>query len=84
MLTADRIALAATQDPQATKAALVALASGSQKLLAQTDVNTFMDQEADISGFFGFVSELYATHPRLTLRVREIERFVTRRMNLVA
>ncbi|MFC1764386.1 M48 family metalloprotease [Planctomycetota bacterium] len=83
-LTADRIALAVTGDPHAAKAALAGLAAGSQKLASQLDIQSFMDQEAEVTGLFGFISELYAPHPRLTKRVCEIDGFVTQRVSLVA
>ena len=57
------------------KKALIGLASGSEKLSPNLDTDAFVRQEAEIPGFFGFVNELYSTHPRTTKRVIELDKF---------
>jgi len=74
-LTADRIALVLAGNAESAKKALVAIASGSMKLFPKLNTDSFLRQEAEIPGFFGFTTELYSTHPRTTKRVFEIEKF---------
>jgi Zn-dependent protease with chaperone function len=77
-LTADRIAFVLAGNAESAKKALVGLASGSEKLFPKLDTDAFVRQEAEIPGFFGFIHELYSTHPRTTKRVIEIEKFSQR------
>jgi Zn-dependent protease with chaperone function len=70
-LTADRIGAALVKDLDASKRALVALAAGTTTL--QTNVAAFASQETEIPRFFGYINELYATHPRMTRRVGALD-----------
>ena len=69
--TADRLAAAVVGDIEASKRALVAIAIGVKTL--RTDVDAFVAQEADMPAFFGFVNEVYSSHPRMTRRIMELE-----------
>ena len=77
-LTADRIGAAFTQDIKASKRALVALACGSDALVNQTNVESFKQQERDVPAIAGFISELYSSHPRMTVRIMELEKVESR------
>lgn len=77
-LTADRIAFVLVGNAEFAKKALTSLASGSMKLFPKLDTGAFVRQEAEIPGFFGFINDLYSTHPRTTKRVIEIEKFSQR------
>lgn len=72
-LTADRIGAAFTKDIDASKRALVALACGSYALADKTNIESFMQQEKDVPPIAGFISELYSSHPRMTIRIKELE-----------
>lgn len=72
-LTADRIGAAFTQDMEASKRALVALACGSDALADKTNIESFMQQEKDVPSIAGFISELYSSHPRMTIRIKELK-----------
>jgi len=74
-LTADRVAFVLVNNAEFAKKALIGPASGSETLLPDLDIDAFVRQEAEIPGFFGFVSELYSTHPRTTKRVIELDKF---------
>ena len=77
-LTADRIGAAFTQDIEASKRALVALACGSDALVGKTNVESFIQQERDVPSIAGFMSELYSSHPRMTIRLMELEKAESR------
>jgi Zn-dependent protease with chaperone function len=68
--TADRLGAACAGDLPAAKRALVTMAVGSKVL--KTDMGAFVAQEQEV-GMFGRISELYATHPRITRRVMELD-----------
>ncbi len=74
-LTADRIAAAWLQDLQSSRVALVALACGSQRFTPRLDINAFREQESMVPAVFGFLLNLFATHPRMTRRIIELEEF---------
>lgn len=69
--TADRIGAAATGDLDASKRALLAIATGLKSM--RTDVDAFVAQEAEIPGLFGYINEVYSSHPRMTRRLIELE-----------
>jgi len=77
-LTADRIGAAFTHDIGASKRALVALACGSDALVNQTDIESFKQQERDVPSIAGYISELYSSHPRMTVRIMELEKSESR------
>lgn len=72
-LTADRVAAAWLRDPAASKSALILLASGSLRFRKQLDLQAFREQERLVPPLFGFISTIFATHPRLTVRVEELD-----------
>ena len=74
-LTADRTAFASVNNPQACMKALVGLASGAKELIAKSSIDEFIAQEKKIPTFFGFLLEILASHPRLTLRVIALMKF---------
>ncbi len=74
-LTSDRVAAALVANKEASLQALITLASGSRELIAQTSIETFTKQEQHVPAFFGFLVEILSSHPRMTRRVLEIERF---------
>jgi Zn-dependent protease with chaperone function len=69
--TADRIGAMCAGDLISAKRALVAITVGSRAL--KTDLDAFAEQEKQISPLFGHMSEIYATHPRMTRRVLELD-----------
>ncbi len=77
-LTADRIAAQVVQDSNASIAALITLASGSRELIQQTSIQAFINQEHQVPGFFGLLQELISTHPRMTRRVIEMNKYSVR------
>lgn len=77
-LTADRIGAAFTQDAEASKRALLALACGSDALVSKTDIEAFKQQERNVPSIAGFISELYSSHPRMTIRIMELEKAESR------
>lgn len=74
-LSADRISSAWVGDEKSCKGALVDMACGSDKLSAGINLDAFKEQEALVPPIIGFLHELFATHPRMTRRVIEIERY---------
>lgn len=69
--TADRLGAAAVGDLEAAKRALVTLAAGSTVL--RTDIDAFTAQENEIPGIFGYINEIYSSHPRMTRRILELD-----------
>jgi len=67
--TADGVAMEMWQDYPSSVRALTYLASGSEKLATATNVDVFAQQEGQVPGFFGFLTEIMSTHPRMTRRV---------------
>lgn len=74
-LTADRIGAAWVSDPEASKLALVALSCGSLRFTPRLQINAFREQENQVPAIFGFLMNLYATHPRTTKRIIELDEF---------
>ena len=75
-LTADRIGHKLTEDGEASKRALISIASGSESLASDVNIEAFKNQEAEIPPFFGFLHEIFGTHPRMTKRIMEIEKIM--------
>jgi Zn-dependent protease with chaperone function len=72
-LTADRIGLYLCGDLEAARRGLIALASGSMYLAPKTSIQMFTEQERAMPPLFGFIHNLFATHPRITRRVLAME-----------
>ena len=75
-LTADRIGHKLTEDGEASKRALISIASGSESLASNVNIEAFKSQEAQIPPFFGFLHEIFGTHPRMTKRIIELEKIM--------
>ena len=75
-LTSDRIGYKLTEDVEASKRALISIASGSESLASDVNIEAFKNQESQIPPFFGFLHEIFGTHPRMTKRIIEIERML--------
>jgi Zn-dependent protease with chaperone function len=74
-LTADRIGYMLTGNLTATQNALVATALGSESIASDTNVNEFVKQENEIPEIMGVVHKIFSTHPRMTKRIIEIQKF---------
>lgn len=77
-LTADRIAARVVEDAEASIASLITLSSGSRVLIEQTNIQAFINQEHEVPGFFGLMQELISSHPRMTRRVIEMDKYAVR------
>lgn len=69
--TADRLGAAVVGDLEVAKRALMTIAVGSSVL--RTDIQAFTAQENEIPGFFGYINEIYSSHPRMTKRILELD-----------
>ncbi|MCL6614531.1 MAG: M48 family metalloprotease [Firmicutes bacterium] len=74
-LSADRVGMMLARDHAAALRALLALALGSEALAAEVKPEVFVAQEKHVPKAIGFLMELFATHPRMTKRMIEIEGF---------
>lgn len=74
-LTCDRMGYALTGNREASQKALGYLALGSRNLASNLNIEAFMEQEKEVPPFFGFLSLIFSTHPRMTLRVAELSQF---------
>ena len=82
-LTADHVGTVFTKDIEASKRALVALACGSKSMVDKTNIESFMQQEKEVPPITGFINELYSSHPRMTLRVKEMEYTYNKRVQAI-
>lgn len=76
-LSCDRVAFILCNYSMDAVHALANLATGSYKLAGTVDLNEFAAQEDRVPAFFGFLTNLYATHPRLTVRILELKSLLT-------
>jgi Zn-dependent protease with chaperone function len=74
-LSADRLGMVVTGELAPSQRALIALACGSEALSNKINIMSFMDQEVEFLLFFGFLREIFASHPRTTKRVIWLENF---------
>lgn len=74
-LTADRIAAKVVENEADTTAALITLASGTNQLIGQTSLQSFLNQENDVPKFFAFLQGSLSSHPRMTKRIIAIHQF---------
>lgn len=74
-LTADRIAAAWLRDPDSSKSALVALACGSSRFTPRINIDAFREQEGMVPPVIGFLYNIFATHPRMTRRIIELDEY---------
>lgn len=74
-LTADRIGAYLCGDKESALRALITLACGSLSLSPKINIDSFKQQENQLSGFFAFLNDMWASHPRLTKRVMALAGF---------
>lgn len=74
-LTADRIGFAATGDLEASKRALISIASGSESLASTVNIHAFIQQEAEIPRLFAYFNEMFSSHPRMTKRIIALDTY---------
>lgn len=74
-LTADRYGMFLSNNLSASVNSLLNLAHGSRVLSPKTNIEAFVSQENEIPEIMGFISKIYASHPRLTRRVIELNSF---------
>lgn len=80
-LTADRYGMSFTGNAEESRNALINIAHGSKVLSDYTNKDAFEMQENEVPELMGFVNKLFATHPRLTVRVKELRDFAARQYN---
>lgn len=71
-LSADRVGMWLAGSKDAAIRGLAALACGSRMLTPNLNLEAFLSQEEEVVGFFGFLNDLFSTHPRITKRVQEL------------
>lgn len=74
-LSADRVGMVLSENPEASKRALLALTLGSEALSEEVNIDAFREQENNMPPIMGFIYEIYATHPRMTKRISELIQF---------
>lgn len=72
--TCDAVGLRLCASPAAAQAGLAMLGCGCRRLNATLNCEAFARQEAEVPAVFGFLREIFASHPRLTRRVGAIAR----------
>lgn len=73
--TADRLGFLVAGGFEGSSRGLASLAHGSRALNNITNTEAFEHQEAERPGLVAFVDQLFATHPRLSLRVKTLREF---------
>jgi Zn-dependent protease with chaperone function len=76
-LTCDRIGVYLSGDLEASCSALQMLACGCARLNSEMSIEAFTAQEDMVAPVAGWFVNLFATHPRITRRVREIGAFAS-------
>lgn len=70
--TCDAIGFRLAPDLPAAQSALAMLGCGCRRMNAGLNCEAFAAQEAQVPAIFGWLSEIFRSHPRLTRRVRAI------------
>ncbi|GAB2924771.1 hypothetical protein GCM10027093_75360 [Paraburkholderia jirisanensis] len=70
--TCDSIGAYLSKDAHASRGALQMLGCGCRRLNASMNTKAFIDQERMVPPVFGFLTEIFRSHPRLTRRVAAI------------
>ncbi len=70
--TCDNIGAYLSRDTVSSCSALQMLGCGCKRLNQSMSCEAFMDQESQVPAVFGFLGEIFRSHPRLTRRVRAI------------
>ena len=78
-LSADRVGMALAGDDDSSKRALLALTVGSESLAADLDLQAFVAQEKYVPPVMGFIYELFASHPRMTVRIIKLKKYEEKR-----
>lgn len=73
--TADRLGFLVAGGFEGSARGLASLAHGSRALNNITNTEAFEHQEAERPGLVAFMDQLFATHPRLSLRVKTLREF---------
>jgi len=73
--SADRLGYLVAGSFEGSARGLASLAHGSKALNALTNTEVFENQEAERPALVAFVDQLFATHPRLSLRVKKLREF---------
>lgn len=76
--TCDGIGVRLSKDLVASRHSLLMLGCGCGRLSQTISCEAFVEQEALMPPFFGFVGEIYRSHPRLTRRIAALSRHLTR------
>lgn len=77
--TCDRIGAYLSQNLEASRSSLQMLGCGCRRLNQAMNCEAFMAQEAMVPPIFGFLTEVFRSHPRLTRRVAAIKETITSR-----
>lgn len=72
--TCDRIGARLTRDEQLSKSALMMLGCGCGRVNRALSCEAFAAQEKLVPPIFGFLTEIFRSHPRLTRRLAALER----------
>jgi Zn-dependent protease with chaperone function len=75
--TCDSVGAYLCNDVKAARTSLQMLGCGCRRLNGTLNCEAFMAQEEMVPGFFGFIGEIFRSHPRLTRRVRAIRDYST-------
>jgi Zn-dependent protease with chaperone function len=70
--TCDTIGAHLARDTVSSCSALQMLGCGCKRLNQSMNCDAFMEQERQVPALFGFLNEIFRSHPRLTRRVRAI------------
>ena len=71
--TCDQIGARLTKNLAVSRTSLMMLGCGCRRLNAAMNCEAFMAQEAMVPPVFGFLTEIFRSHPRLTRRVRALK-----------
>ena len=74
--TCDNVGAYLSKDFAASRTSLQMLGCGCRRLNQAMSCEAFMEQEAMVPPLFGFLTEIFRSHPRLTRRVAAIRDFV--------
>ena len=77
-LTCDAIGSHLSKDPVASETAIQMLACGCSRLNQRMSCDAFLEQESMVPPIFGFLTEIFRTHPRLTRRVAALRKLARR------
>jgi len=77
-LTCDAIGSYLSKNPVASETAIQMLACGCSRMNQRMSCDAFIDQERMVPPIFGFLTEIFRTHPRLTRRVAALRKLAQR------